>query len=100
LLTTAAGKPSASPPPTTKKDVKVNTDAKASQTVPASSAKTTTSDKKSIPKLGAASAKRKLVGLGADEGETKEPASGADGKKKKKKAAKGLLSFDEADGEA
>ena len=57
-----------------------------------------------IPKHGAASAKRKLVGLAEPEEEAKDGsgggAAGAAGKKKKKKAVKGLLSFDEAEGEA
>jgi hypothetical protein len=49
------------------------------------------------PKLGGTSAKRKLVGpenhgTTAKEGDTK-------GLKKMKKAAKGMLSFDEAEGE-
>jgi len=51
-----------------------------------------------VPKLGAASAKRKLVGQDEAKGGQKDDAAGQK-KKKKSKPAKGLLSFDEAEGE-
>jgi hypothetical protein len=53
-------------------------------------------DKVVIPKASATSAKRKLVGQ--EEKPTEKSKDGDAGKKKKKKP-KGLLSFNEADGE-
>lgn len=83
MLTSAAGKSSRSPSPKVDKS-------------PASTKPVENTDKAKpvIPKPNTSSAKRKLVG--GDSADSK-PATVLS--KKKKKAAKGLLSFDEADGE-
>jgi len=89
-----------SPPPETAKGA-VASSGKETSGASAQTAVGTPTEKKDkvvVPKLGAASAKRKLVGQDETKGDKKEEVPGQK-KKKKSKPAKGLLSFDEAEGE-
>lgn len=89
----AAGKPSQSPPPA--KPTRDRPPAPTSSTNPNNSDSKPGKPKIQLAKIPSTSAKRKLVGgtLGA-----KEEVDGKEGKRKKGKV-KGVLSFDEAEGE-